>query len=660
MAKDILIDKESLVRFLNNLKGVFSPINHVHESLEFKGSMSLGRDENSVEGENSIALGANVVADSPGSFAMGEEVQAIAPGTHAEGKETLAGCKGYYYKYIDLENKKIYIAEEQPTIENPAELVTEEMVPVSSYEPAWPAGTGIALYNQATLWNEIFVESIAPGIITYTGELSLEEIYMPEEMSYDTFAIYAPEYPYAGVAGVTYGGHAEGWLTWATGNYTHAEGGVTKALGNYSHAEGRGSEAIGGTAHAEGNYTIAQGGNSHSEGRQTRAMGAAAHAEGDTTKAIGDYSHAEGYQNEVAGRASHVEGHRNFANGDQSHAEGRENTATGKFSHVEGRYSESFGDYSHAEGRKTLSEGMYSHAEGYGTIARGQATHVQGKFNLDNSAKYAHVVGNGSSDTERSNAHTLDWNGNAWFAGKVDSSNIKDLTNRVGKAELQLTDVETNKENIEALDKMVNYRVPFAVSLVDAKNYFTISTGKAFYMTADTYGDNWNISDKTTSSLLCTGEDNLGYMRLFLEPYADIPHFRAMSSKKDYVFNFTSPASGKYNLATNLFLASSGGSADIYVNDTYIGTVDTLDTAVSASPKIGEVTLKEGELANELKIVPLSGRPSFIDFTFEDINEFNEKNHEYRLIKLEEALFGIDEALDNIIDIQNELIGGNN
>lgn len=32
---------------------------------------------------------------------------------------------------------------------------------------------------------------------------------------------------------------------------------------------------------------------------------------------------------------------------------------------------------------------------------------------------YSFIVGNGTSDTERSNAHTLDWNGNAWYSGDV-------------------------------------------------------------------------------------------------------------------------------------------------------------------------------------------------------------------------------------------------
>jgi hypothetical protein len=31
--------------------------------------------------------------------------------------------------------------------------------------------------------------------------------------------------------------------------------------------------------------------------------------------------------------------------------------------------------------------------------------------------KYAHIVGNGDSESNRSNAHTLDWGGLGWFAG---------------------------------------------------------------------------------------------------------------------------------------------------------------------------------------------------------------------------------------------------
>ena len=38
---------------------------------------------------------------------------------------------------------------------------------------------------------------------------------------------------------------------------------------------------------------------------------------------------------------------------------------------------------------------------------------------VQNDYTHAHIVGNGTSDTERSNAHTLDWEGNAWYSGDV-------------------------------------------------------------------------------------------------------------------------------------------------------------------------------------------------------------------------------------------------
>lgn len=78
---------------------------------------------------------------------------------------------------------------------------------------------------------------------------------------------------------------------------------------------------------------------------------------------------------------------------------------------------------------------MCSHAEGDRTIASSENQHVQGKYNIEDATNtYAHIVGNGTSDTSRSNAHTLDWNGNAWYAGKLTQEGTptedKDLTTK--------------------------------------------------------------------------------------------------------------------------------------------------------------------------------------------------------------------------------------
>ena len=74
---------------------------------------------------------------------------------------------------------------------------------------------------------------------------------------------------------------------------------------------------------------------------------------------------------------------------------------------------------SHAEGISTTASGVSSHAEGWGTTASSDYQHAQGKFNVpDSQHKYAHIVGNGTSISVRSNAHTLDWNGVPWFKGR--------------------------------------------------------------------------------------------------------------------------------------------------------------------------------------------------------------------------------------------------
>ena len=159
------------------------------------------------------------------------------------------------------------------------------------------------------------------------------------------------------------------------------------------------------------------------------ASGMFSHAEGMSAKAIGDYSHAEGDHTLAEGNISHVEGSETYAEGYASHAEGGNTSALGRYSHAEGDSTTASGTNSHAEGGNVIADGFASHAEGYGTIAKGSSQHVQGECNIidpdanpdtpDQRGKYVHIVGNGSDKNNRSNAHTLDWDGNAWFAGDI-------------------------------------------------------------------------------------------------------------------------------------------------------------------------------------------------------------------------------------------------
>lgn len=121
--------------------------------------------------------------------------------------------------------------------------------------------------------------------------------------------------------------------------------------------------------------------------------------------------------------------------GEYSVAIGKIVEASGECSYAEGKNTTASGWSSHAEGEETKAYGKSSHAEGSFTTASSNYQHVQGKYNIeDKSNKYAHIVGNGKSGMERSNAHTLDWEGNAWYAGKLSQEGIptedKDLVTK--------------------------------------------------------------------------------------------------------------------------------------------------------------------------------------------------------------------------------------
>ena len=185
-------------------------------------------------------------------------------------------------------------------------------------------------------------------------------------------------------------------------------------------------DSIGASGSGEGSEifndynNIASGDYSHAEGYETTASGARSHAEGSSTTASKQGAHAEGGGSTASGESSHAEGDVTTASGVASHAEGVNTKATADYSHAEGASTTASGVASHAEGFQTKTQHNYNHAEGYYTIAAGSMQHVQGKYNIaDDDSQYAHVVGNGESNSKRSNAHTLDWSGNAWYAGDV-------------------------------------------------------------------------------------------------------------------------------------------------------------------------------------------------------------------------------------------------
>lgn len=288
--------------------------------------------------------------------------------------------------------------------------------------------------------------------------------------------------------------HAEGESTQASEKNSHAEGYESKALGKQCHAEGysciAGDSALKYHAHAEGYQTKAVGNASHSEGEQTIASGDYSHAEGSNTTAGSSYSHAEGYRTLSGGAKSHSEGDSAYAIGDSSHAEGDNSKAMGVASHTEGFHTQagesSSATGAHAEGMWTKALGAYSHAEGYYTEARGVAQHVSGKYNAQDGGQYAVIVGGGMSESERKNIHTLDWTGNAYYAG--------DVRNGAGVSLNSLKSAVDNLSDIAAggtVAKVFDTKADLDAWLAVEGNAETLVVGQDIYIEEKKTPDYW-------------------------------------------------------------------------------------------------------------------------------------------------------------------------
>lgn len=195
---------------------------------------------------------------------------------------------------------------------------------------------------------------------------------------------------------------------------------------------------IGGMSEVFGSMCEASAYLSHAEGELSHARGLAAHAEGTSTYADEHSSHAEGGWTEATGKYAHAEGFSSVASGETAHAEGRASTASGYGSHAEGYGTESGGYYSHAEGYRTKASANYSHAQGRGTVASSQDQSVAGKYNAkDSNSKYAFIIGNGTSDTNRSNAYAVAWDGTVTHATDVSSKALSLASTAVAYSDAQ-------------------------------------------------------------------------------------------------------------------------------------------------------------------------------------------------------------------------------
>ena len=239
---------------------------------------------------------------------------------------------------------------------------------------------------------------------------------------------------------------------------------------------------------------------------------------------LGEYAWAEGKDTIASGNRSHAEGDNATASNFASHAEGNRTTASGESSHAEGSNTTASGIQSHAEGYNTTASGQISHAEGRGTVAQGKNQHVQGIYNIEDTTS-AHIVGNGGDNYSRSNAYTLDWSGNAWFAGDVYTGSTSGKNKDDGSKKLATEEFVTNLIGSDVINNLgiINNNLKFSINETVVGEYLN----KPLYRKVIEVTVNGNTTLNTKlSDLGITGQDivliNLGKS---IAKYGTAPNF---------------------------------------------------------------------------------------------------------------------------------------
>lgn len=193
-------------------------------------------------------------------------------------------------------------------------------------------------------------------------------------------------------------------------NTSSGKNAISQGYANTS--SGEGAVTLGGENKASGKCSV-------SAGNKARALSASAISLGFSTTA--GREEPDPNNSALTGEYCVAMGWKATANGLRDVALGNNPTASGGYGAVSlGSNTTASGQTSLAIGCSSTAKEKYSNAIGWRVIASSPYQTVVGKANIaDSSNAYMFILGNGTSDTARSNAMTVDWDGNAWFAGTV-------------------------------------------------------------------------------------------------------------------------------------------------------------------------------------------------------------------------------------------------
>ena len=213
--------------------------------------------------------------------------------------------------------------------------------------------------------------------------------------------------------------------------------------------------------------------------------------------ASGSESHAEGTRTTASAQNAHAEGSKTIASGVDAHTEGAETEASGLSAHAEGNVTTASGQSAHAEGMRSVASGSESHAQNWRTKASSFAQTAIGKCNIeDTTDKYALIIGNGTADDARSNALTVDWNGNVQAAGGLTlAGHSSEVGTRITVS--GSSSMSNVSQTADAYPTIGTISLPAGTWIVVCRGNFapSASTGNnypAIYVTSSSSGTGWH------------------------------------------------------------------------------------------------------------------------------------------------------------------------
>ena len=324
-------------------------------------------------------------------------------------------CKGCYFSSIDFDNKKIYLSKsETPVIPVNGKNHMDATFPIQPYSVGdeFSINNADAYYDFCGKITDIYCNEISyEG--NYDGELPFSSTgNVTDESKIDTndYIFYVPAKPDVGL------------VIFATGSIDSGNGAI---------ASGDNSLAVGRDVIAGGRYSVALGRNNKS-----------------------------GYTGFSIGQGNMVDGSNSFVGGQESKNHGLTSLVFGLQNYID-----ELADYSVVLGNNCKAYKTKAFLIGSGLVSQIPNQIILGFFNKqDKDTNKLLIVGNGTSSTY-SNAHVLDRQGNAWFAGdvKIGENNeklatetyvddkVKELDDKIGDVETVFDKIIAQQESIIAI-----------------------------------------------------------------------------------------------------------------------------------------------------------------------------------------------------------------